>query len=94
MEKSKSATLTVQKLKVAEGADENGGSGHRPKNLAANVLPHDGFVLAVDGVLKTHFETSGEARTAGLALKKQFPVVHIEIFDATARQYSPLVEAS
>ena len=96
MEKSKAPTLTVQKPKVAEDAEERQTTedNKRPKNFPANVMPRDGFVLAVDGVLKTHFETSGEAKAAGLALKKQFPVIHIEVFDATERKYSPLSPTS
>ena len=41
----------------------------KPANLRANAMPPDGYVLAVDGKLKTRFETSQEAMTAGAKLK-------------------------
>ncbi len=63
----------------------------RPGNLRADVMPHDGYVLSVDGKLKTRFQTSEEAMTAGLKLKQNHPVVQVAIFDATARSYAPVV---
>jgi len=63
----------------------------KPANLRANVTPNDGYVLSVDGKLKTRFETSEEAMTAGLKLKQNYPVVQVAIFDATARSYAPVV---
>lgn len=95
-EKAAQPVFSVQKPKSAEGAEEphTNGDSKRPKNLPANALPRDGFVLVVDGVLKTHFETSAEATKAGLALKEKYPVIHLEIFNATERKYSPLSPAS
>ena len=54
-------------------------------------MPHDGYVLSVDGKLKTRFETSEEAMTAGLKLKESFPVIQVAVFDATAQNYTPVV---
>lgn len=62
----------------------------RPTNLSANVLPSDGFVLSVDGKLKNRFETSEDAMTAGLKLKKSFPVLQVAVFDGAARSYTPV----
>jgi hypothetical protein len=62
----------------------------RPGNLRANEVPRDGFVLSVDGVLKARYETLAEATTAGSNLKKKFPVIHVEVFDATAQKYLQL----
>lgn len=47
----------------------------KPANLRANAMPTDGYVLAVDGKLKTRFETLKEAMTAGAKLKQSFPVI-------------------
>jgi hypothetical protein len=63
----------------------------RPKNPRADVMPDDGFVLAVDGKLKTRFETSDDAMSAGLKLKQTYPVIQVAIFDATAGSYTPVV---
>jgi hypothetical protein len=62
----------------------------RPKNLRANEVPHEGFVLSVDGVMKAQFETLAEAMAAGSNLKTKFPVIYVQVFDATAQKYLPL----
>ncbi len=63
----------------------------KPRNLRADVMPHDGYVLSVDGKLKTRFQTSEDAMTAGLKLKQTYPVIQVSIFDAAARSYAPVV---
>ena len=62
----------------------------KPANLRANAMPTDGYVLAVDGKLKTRFETSQEAMTAGEKLKQSFPVIQVAVYDAAERKYTPL----
>ena len=62
----------------------------KPGNLRANVTPNDGFVLSVDGKLKTRFDTSEEAMSAGLKLKQDYPVIQVAVFDAAARSYTPV----
>ncbi len=63
----------------------------KPTNLRANIMPIDGYVLSVDGKFKTRFDTSDEAMTTAMALKQNYPVVQIAVFDAAARSYSPVV---
>jgi hypothetical protein len=62
----------------------------KPANLRANAMPTDGYVLSVDGKLKTRYETSKEALAAGSKLKQSFPVLQVAIYDATERVYTPL----
>jgi len=62
----------------------------KPENLRANAVPTDGYVLSVDGKLKTRYETSKEAMTAGAKLKENFPVIQVAVFDAVERTYSPV----
>ena len=62
----------------------------KPENLRANVTPKDGFVLSVDGKLKTRFDTSEQAMTAGMKLKQDYPVIQVAVFDAAARSYTPV----
>ena len=62
----------------------------RPKNLRANVVPIDGFVLSVDGKLKTRYESEKEAAAAGAKLKQSYPVIQIAVYDATERKYIPV----
>ncbi len=62
----------------------------KPANLSANAMPRDGFVLTVDGKLKTRFETSKEAVTAATKLKETYPVIQVAVYDAVERTYSPV----
>ena len=62
----------------------------KPANLLANAMPIDGFVLSVDGKLKTRFETAKEAMTAAAKLKETYPVIQVAVYDAAERKYSPL----
>jgi len=59
-------------------------------NLPANAMPIDGFVLTVDGKLKTRFETAKEAMAAAAKLKETYPVIQVAVYDAAERKYSPL----
>jgi hypothetical protein len=59
----------------------------KPENLRANAVPVDGFVLSVDGKLKTRYETAKDAEAAGAKLKQNYPVIQIAIYDATGRKY-------
>ena len=62
----------------------------KPTNLRANAIPVDGYVLSVDGKLKTRYETSTEAMAAGIKLKQSFPAIQITVFDAAERIYAPV----
>jgi hypothetical protein len=62
----------------------------KPVNLRANAMPADGYVLAVDGKLKTRFDTAKEAMAAGTKLKQSYPVIQVQVFDATGRTYTPV----
>lgn len=62
----------------------------KPKNLSANAMPADGYVLTVDGKSKTRYETEAEAVTAGSELKQKFPVIRVTVFEPVARVYTPI----
>ena len=47
-------------------------------------------VLSVDRKLKTQFESSGDAMAVALRLKQASPMLQVEVFDATARRYTPV----
>jgi hypothetical protein len=59
----------------------------KPKNLRANAMPIDGFVLSVDGKLKTRYDSSELALAAASELKRRYPVVQTAVYDACARTY-------
>ena len=62
----------------------------KPKNLPANAIPSDGYVLTVDGKLKTRYETETEAVAAGAALKQKFPMIRVSVFEPVGRTYTPV----
>ena len=62
----------------------------KPANLRANAMPTDGYVLMVDGKLKTSYETSEEAMTAATKLKKSFPVIQVAVLDAAGQISTPV----
>lgn len=62
----------------------------RPANLRANATPVDGFVLSIDGKLKTRFENAKDATAAGTKLKQSYPVIQVAVYDAAARVYTPI----
>jgi hypothetical protein len=74
--------------KLAEKLNEK--ASEKPANLRANAMPTEGFVLAVDGKLKTRFETSKEAMAAGAKLKQSYPVIQVAVYDAAERAYTPI----
>ncbi|MGB7692885.1 MAG: hypothetical protein WBM12_08415 [Pseudolabrys sp.] len=63
----------------------------KPAIPRTDMLPTDGYVLSVDGKLKEKFEASEQALAAGLKLKQAYPVFHVQVFDAQARSYTPVL---
>ncbi len=71
-----------QELKLQEAT--------KPVNLRANAMPKDGFILSVDGKLKTRYETAKDATAAGEKLKQSYPVIQVAIYNAVERVYTPV----
>lgn len=66
----------------------------KAENLRANARPKDGYVLSIDGKLKTRYETSDQAMSAGLKLKESYPVIQVAIFNAAEQTYTPVPQDS
>jgi hypothetical protein len=62
----------------------------KPANLRANAMPIDGYVLSVDGKLKTRYESSKDAIAAGAKLKQSYPMIQVAVYDAAQRNYTPV----
>ena len=54
----------------------------RPKNRSANTIPSEGYVLEIDGKFKSEFETSDAAMKSALDLKKKYPQIQVNVYDA------------
>ena len=57
----------------------------RPKNTSASTIPSEGYVLEIDGKLKSEFQTSEAAMKSGLELKKKYPQIQVNVYDAKER---------
>jgi len=62
----------------------------KPGQLRPNAVPTDGYVLSVDGKLKTRFDTEKDAMAAAVKLKTEYPVIQALVYDAAARSYLPV----
>ena len=62
----------------------------RPKNPSANTLPTDGYVLEIDGKLKSEHKTPEAALKAGLELKKKYPHIRFVVYGAEQRTRTPV----
>ena len=62
----------------------------QPAIPRADAIPTDGYVLSIDGKLKARYETAQEAMAAGSKLKENFPVIHVEVYNAAERAYTPV----
>jgi hypothetical protein len=81
----------VQELKIQEPKEEiKLQETKKPSNLRANAMPSDGFVLSIDGKLKTRYESAKDATAAATKLKQSYPVIQVSVYDATARVYTPV----
>jgi hypothetical protein len=53
------------------------------KPIRADRPPSEGFVTIVDGHFKTEFDTLEAAEASGRELKSAYPMLQVEIYDAT-----------
>jgi hypothetical protein len=55
----------------------------QPRNVhRADVTPSSGFILEIDGQMKTRFESGRDARAEALQLKARFPMLQVKVYDA------------
>jgi hypothetical protein len=58
----------------------------QPRNTQrADIAPANGYAMVVDGHFKTHFVDSGAAQKACVELLKKYPMLRIEIYDASTK---------
>lgn len=58
----------------------------QPRNtVRADIVMSDGFVLEVDGRMKTQFPTKAEAEKGALTLKSTYPMLQIKVYDAVEK---------
>ena len=58
----------------------------QPRNIQrADIVPSSGYAIVVDGHFKTQFSEEGAANKAAKELLASFPMLQIEIYNATAK---------
>jgi hypothetical protein len=58
----------------------------QPRNIQrADIAPANGYALVVDGHFKTQFAEESAAKKAAKELLANYPMLKIEIYDATAK---------
>jgi hypothetical protein len=60
----------------------------KPAQVRADAIPTDGYILTVDGKLKTRYETEQDAAAEAAKLKQRFPVIQVSVYDAAAGTYT------
>lgn len=78
----KKPALGMKELIVEQPASND---TSRPKNTSASTGPSKGYVLEIDGKLKSEFETSEAAMKSALELKKKYPQIQVNVYDAKER---------
>ncbi len=58
------------------------------KIIRADKAPTSGYSLVVDGHFKSHHDTIEAAEATGMALKNQFQMLQVQIYDAGTRTRS------
>jgi hypothetical protein len=58
------------------------------KILRADKAPTDGYSLVVDGHFKSHHATVEAAEEAGMALKNQYQMLQVQVYDAASKTRS------
>jgi hypothetical protein len=58
----------------------------QPRNIQrADIAPANGYPMVVDGHFKTQFEEPAAAKKAATELLAKFPMLQIEIYDASSK---------
>ncbi len=67
------------------GVSRDGGSDGKPTAAPDRNSPEGGFALVVDGHFKTQFESDAAAQKFAKELLTNYPMLHVEIYDASTK---------
>ena len=86
--------MTIKKsvlgMKEPTGEEAASNDTIKPKNPAASTIPLKGYVLEVDGKFKSEFETSEAAMKSAMDLKKKYPQIQVNVYDAKGHTRTPV----
>jgi hypothetical protein len=67
----------------------------QPRNAQrTDIIPTDGFIMVVDGKLKSRFDDEQGAREAGTELLVRFPMLRVEVYNAETKIRTKVETAS
>lgn len=70
------------------------GEQSQPRNIQrTDIAPKNGYAMVVDGHFKTHFTEEEAAQKAGSELLTNFPMLQVEIYNATTKSRSRIALA-
>ncbi len=78
--------LLIERIDVLR-SDNTVTSVHR-KIVRADKAPTEGYSLVVDGHFKSHHDTVEAAEKAGMALKNQYQMLQVQVYDAATKTRS------
>jgi len=61
-----------------------------PQVRRADIAPASGYAIVVDGHFKTEFAEERAARKAATELLAKYPMLRIEIYDASSKSQAPV----
>jgi hypothetical protein len=79
--RSEKLTIKPAPVEAATATTEDAGE-KRPRNLPAVNVRSEGFSLVVDGKAKSHYADAATASEAALKLKRSFPMLQVQVYDA------------
>jgi hypothetical protein len=65
----------------------------RRTTRATPEAPSTGYALVVDGQMKGEFKTHDAAHARAESLKRRFPALQVQIFDAEKKRFEPIAVA-
>ena len=67
----------------------------QPRNVQrADIVPSSGYVLVVDGCMKTEYADAAAAKKVGEELLKRYPMLFVQVFDAKTKTRATLKASS
>jgi hypothetical protein len=67
----------------------------QPRHLQrSDIAPTEGYALVVDGHFKTQFAEEGPAKKAAIELLAKYPMLQVEIYDASKKSRSSLAKVA
>jgi hypothetical protein len=82
--------LTTSTLRIFNIGPVTEETTKKSTKIRADAKPTEGYILTVDGKLKTSYETEQDAAVEAAKLKQRFPVLQVSVYEAREGIYAPV----